>query len=210
VPRIYMYKMTTDNGGAPCAHDGKLSLAICKPMIRMSALQGDTVIGFAGNELYADNCLIYAAEVVPVPGEQYYSDENQHRPDCIYMREAGRYHRRPSALFHPAPGNLAHDLGAWPQYERAWVLLSKSLAGFRYWGGSCPIRYQERWPELASFVRSMTQGHRVNLPPMLQKDVESLLREVWQTKPTPANSSIPSRPVCGECLDDDDFAVCDC
>lgn len=34
MPKIYFYKLTADNGGAPCVQDGLLSLAICKPMIR--------------------------------------------------------------------------------------------------------------------------------------------------------------------------------
>jgi hypothetical protein len=33
VERIYFYKLTADNGGAPCVEDGLLSLAICKPAI---------------------------------------------------------------------------------------------------------------------------------------------------------------------------------
>ena len=41
MPRIYFYKLTTDNGGAPCVQDNLLSLAICKPMIRMAAQVGD-------------------------------------------------------------------------------------------------------------------------------------------------------------------------
>jgi hypothetical protein len=31
------YKLTADNGGAPCVRYGLLSLAICKPMIRKTA-----------------------------------------------------------------------------------------------------------------------------------------------------------------------------
>lgn len=32
--RVYIYKLTGDDGGAPCVCDGILSLAICKPAIR--------------------------------------------------------------------------------------------------------------------------------------------------------------------------------
>jgi len=38
---IFMYKLTTDNGGAPCVENELLSLCICKPKIRMSAKVGD-------------------------------------------------------------------------------------------------------------------------------------------------------------------------
>jgi len=43
--RIYFYKLTTDDGGAPCVQDGLLSLAICKPMIR-----GTAEVGQKGSE----------------------------------------------------------------------------------------------------------------------------------------------------------------
>jgi len=47
--QIYFYKLTVDDGGAPCAERGLLSLAICKPMIRRTAQKGDLIFGFAGN-----------------------------------------------------------------------------------------------------------------------------------------------------------------
>jgi hypothetical protein len=37
MPKIYIYKLTSDDGGAPCVRDGILSLAICKPWIRSVA-----------------------------------------------------------------------------------------------------------------------------------------------------------------------------
>jgi hypothetical protein len=73
--KLYLYKMTTDNGGAPCVRDGKLSLAICKPSIRTSARCGDFILGFAGNALHKNNCLIYAAKVGRcVTGDEYYAN----------------------------------------------------------------------------------------------------------------------------------------
>ena len=52
---IYFYKLTADNGGAPCVRYGLLSLAICKPMIRKTAKEGDLVFGFAANSLHRYN-----------------------------------------------------------------------------------------------------------------------------------------------------------
>jgi Nucleotide modification associated domain 2 len=49
--RYYVYKMTTDNGGAPCIVDGVLTLAICKPGIRSTAEKGDWLFGFGGQDL---------------------------------------------------------------------------------------------------------------------------------------------------------------
>jgi Nucleotide modification associated domain 2 len=45
---IYAYKMTDDNGGAPCVQDGFLTLAICKPEIRKIAKEDDIIIGIVG------------------------------------------------------------------------------------------------------------------------------------------------------------------
>ena len=48
-PKIYVYKMVADNGGAPCVWRGLLSLAICKPEIRKGAQNGDLIFGFGGS-----------------------------------------------------------------------------------------------------------------------------------------------------------------
>ena len=53
--KIYIYKLTTDNGGAPCIKDGTLSLAICKPAIRSTAVKDHIILGFAANSLYSDS-----------------------------------------------------------------------------------------------------------------------------------------------------------
>ena len=73
--RIYFYKLTSDNGGAPCVQDRLLSLAICKPKIRMNAQPGDLIFGFAANSLYSDNRLIYIAQISErVCDGTYYKD----------------------------------------------------------------------------------------------------------------------------------------
>lgn len=81
--RIYAYKLTTDNGGAPCVDGGHLlSLAICKPFIRTTAAVGDLIFGFASNRLSADNRLIYIARVTTVEadGDYYEKARAQRRP----------------------------------------------------------------------------------------------------------------------------------
>ena len=61
---IFMYKLTTDNGGAPCVENELLSLCICKPKIRMSAKVGDWIIGMGGKSVNdLRNRLIYLAKV---------------------------------------------------------------------------------------------------------------------------------------------------
>jgi hypothetical protein len=67
IPRFYLYKMTVDDGGAPCVQDRMLTLAICKPTIRRVAPEGSVIIAFAGDCIgsdgYNDNCIVYAAVV---------------------------------------------------------------------------------------------------------------------------------------------------
>lgn len=78
--RIYFYKLTTDNGGAPCVEGALLSLAICKPMIRSTAGVGDLIFGFAANALHEDNRLIYAARVTrTLRNGEYYKSSRYER-----------------------------------------------------------------------------------------------------------------------------------
>jgi hypothetical protein len=44
-PWPYVYKLTVDDGGAPCTDGGLLTLAICKPGIRTHAGVGDFICG---------------------------------------------------------------------------------------------------------------------------------------------------------------------
>jgi len=70
-PDIYVYKMVTDNGGAPCVVGNLLSLAICKPKIRKSAKTGALIFGFGGKK-YRER-LIYIARVTDkLEGPTYY------------------------------------------------------------------------------------------------------------------------------------------
>src|SRR5436305_125265 len=105
MPKIYFYKLTTDNDGAPCVQDCLLSLAICKPMIRTTADVGDLIFGFAANSLHSDNRLIYIARVTErVEGGGYYRQERfADRGDCIYKWDGKRFARRKGALHHPGP-----------------------------------------------------------------------------------------------------------
>jgi hypothetical protein len=61
--KIYFYKLTDDGGGAPCVERGLLSLAICKPIIRVGAEPGSVIFGFTANSLDPGNRLLYIAKV---------------------------------------------------------------------------------------------------------------------------------------------------
>ena len=170
-PRIFVYKMTTDNGGAPCVHNEILSLAICKPKIRGTANAGDWVIGVGGKRL--GKGVIYVARVSKAVGVEYYINRKfATRPDCIYRRTgSGELVRKAGAQYHEAPGNRYHDVGSAPKYRRARVLWCKE---FRYFGENrepIPVRLRE-------FITSIGRGHRVNLSTAVHKSLVSFIRTV--------------------------------
>ena len=100
-PRLFVYKLTSDTGAAPCVHDGLLTLAICKPMIRSLAQVGDLLFGFAAESLSPDNRLIYIARVTAIEDEYYDAPDYVGSPDRIYRRgEDGRFRIRSDARYH--------------------------------------------------------------------------------------------------------------
>lgn len=202
-PKFYLYKMTVDDGGAPCVQNGLLTLAICKPAIRRAAPEGSVIIGFAGNclrsESYDDNSIVYAAVVLKtLTGGEYYSNrEYADRPDCIYKRTGKRFARKAKAIFHKREGHLEHDLGTPPDYGNAVALLSED---FRYFGNQCPVRYKKKFPRLKDEIERLAQGHRVNHAPELWGELVCLEKLLWKARSPFASTPIPSE------LDD----RCDC
>ena|SRR6266853_6418436 len=176
--RIYFYKLTVDDGGAPCAERGLLSLAICKPMIRRTAQTGDLIFGFAANSLHEDNRLIYVAEISErvEDGRYYESARFKGRSDRIYERVGAAFHIRIPPQFHTEK-HLVHDLGKAPAYDRATVLISTE---FRYFGGSFPEDYKAAFPAISRAVGSLGQGHRVNIAPTLEGELLKYRETLWQ------------------------------
>jgi len=179
--RLYLYKLTTDDGGAPCVHADLLSLAICKPSIRQTAEAGDLIFGFAANSLHPDNRLIYATRVTStLDGAEYYGDRYVSRPDCIYVYDdrTGSYTFRRGACYHGADENLRHDLGDPPDYDRARVLLSEGDS-FRYFGDSNLVDFDD-YPVLMDTLRDLGRGHRVNHPEALEHELVALEQRLWR------------------------------
>jgi hypothetical protein len=110
-PDFYVYKLTSDNGGAPCAHGNMLSLAICKPRIRSSAEIGSFVVGIGGKAL--GGRLIYIARITGkvVDGLYYRATCFRSRPDCIYEDVAGTAKIRVGATFHKEGDQTKRDAG---------------------------------------------------------------------------------------------------
>jgi hypothetical protein len=202
---IYFYKLTVDAGAAPCVQRGMLSLAICKPMMRRSAKVGDLIFGFTANSLDPQNRLIYAARITgkPPKGDYYHRDKYTSRDDCIYAFQSGRYIRRKDAKFHDKPTDLTHDLGDYPEYERANVLLSTD---FRYFGAKGTAEYKSKFELIRKAVESLGRGQRVNLAPALREQFLAMKEWLWgkseskvQGRPTdaPSSSSCHRSRFCG-------------
>ena len=84
--RIFSYIMTVDNGAAPNADNGMLSLAICKPMIRRGAKCGDVIIGISGKKLFngGEREIVYIAKITKVVTMKEYAVVYPKRKDSIY------------------------------------------------------------------------------------------------------------------------------
>jgi len=195
--RIYFYKLTNDSGAAPCVQDGLLSLAICKPMIRSTARQGDLIFGFAANSLSQDNRLIYIARVTEKvsEGDYYKRRRFADRGDCIYRYRGDRFVWRRGALHH-GPDDVTHDLGEHPDYPRAQVLLSDD---FRYFGAKGTDDYKRRYPWIKRAVETLGRGQRVNLGDELRSELLALMRHEWKRtsrKVLGQPTTPPSRRVC--------------
>jgi hypothetical protein len=178
MPRYYFYRMTTDNGGAPCCRDGLWSLAICKPRIRRSAQKEDFVLGLAGNGIDPDNGLIHIARVTnKLPDGAYYDSKSAYRdrPDCIYERTVHGYTQRRNK-FHGA-SDMDRDLGA--KGEHADVLLS---ADYRYFGRERLNLDWSQYPKLRARLVSLTQGERVNHTPEVLNEILRLVDAAFSTK----------------------------
>jgi len=179
-PRLYVYKLTTDNGGAPCIRRGVLSLAICKPNIRRTAQEGSWIFGFGGKVLRKR--LIYIARVTRrvEDGSYYVDDAYKGRDDRIYRCDRGKFAVRNGAKYHSDGSRLEHDLGKPPGYARAVTLLSDN---FRYWGKKGTADYRRQYPAVATLLKKLTQGFRVNLSLAERRELVDLQCSQWKAHP---------------------------
>jgi len=206
---LYIYKLTSDDGGAPCIRDAMLSLAICKPAIRSVAGRGSVIFGFAGNDLYRANCLVYAAKVTEtLDGRKYFSEaQYASRPDCVYRWDGTRFAWKKGSKYH-SPASLAHDLGEAPEYSRAHVLLSDGTENFRYFREKCPVPYKSEYPHLKSLIENLMQGHRSNFEPNLLAELRRFSRQLWDMPSAYQDTPIPDAGCEHKCgMGDDDVVV---
>ena len=111
MPRLFSYKLTHDTGFAPNPFWGVLTLATCKPRIRLLKRKGDWIAGFTSKKLCGDPVgeekLVYLMEVTDKLSFSDYFESTLYRgkiPDlsksqCVFM--AGDNIYRPTAPVAP-------------------------------------------------------------------------------------------------------------
>ena len=175
---VYFYKMTVDNGGAPCVTESLLTLAICKPSIRRVAKKGSILFGFGANKPPMSNRLIYIAEITEEPlSKGSYYRSYQSRDDCIYhWRKDGSLTWKRGSKFHKNGSQTHVDIGGPPNYPKATVLLSRN---FRYFGEKGEADYGD-FPSIQHAVKKLGRGHRVHHDPGLLSELLRLKSEMWR------------------------------
>jgi hypothetical protein len=194
--RTYLYKLTSDRGGAPCAippaagEAPLLTLAICKPAIRRTAQPGDRILGITSHALadaegYPLCAVIYACVVTEgIEARDYFASASPFgaRPDCIYEfhQQNGRAAHTGRSGLHRGEANLLKDLGRYPLYRNGRVLLARD---FRYFGPGA-VLIPARLPLLRTAAESLGQGHRVYRDETPEsREADALFRHMWK-RPT--------------------------
>lgn len=133
---LYIYRLASDTGLAPCIQDGLLSLAVCKGGQIRNGIPVNTGIRFwVGNKTNADwekddvyvigtykNDLLYLARITNViPMTEYYRGQSKGRLDEIYKSDGVKLERNRKLQkenIHTEPERIKKDIAG--QY----VLLS--------------------------------------------------------------------------------------
>jgi Nucleotide modification associated domain 2 len=146
--RIYRYILAHDSGMAPCLHDGLISLATCKPMIRRRAEVDDWVLGFRPGSLER-GLMLWAGKVQAVASHGEYQRARRGRPDAVYLeRKDGSYERLVSD-YHLTQKEMDRDLSG-P------VLIFDAKVSIHLDGQPVPL------PGELAHLAAAGRGHRVN------------------------------------------------
>jgi hypothetical protein len=116
---------------------------------------------------------------VEVAGAYYDEAAYQGRSDRIYVRvDDDRLRIHADAGHHQDGTHLENDVGVYPGYERARVLLSDD---FRYFGsdGESATVDLAPYPTVRARVRALRQGHLVHHSPVIENELRELQRSAW-------------------------------
>jgi hypothetical protein len=197
--KIYVYKVTTDDGGAPCVFNKILSLAICKPKIRSTISINDWLIGFGGKTTIGER-LIYVAKITDkiFNGDYYKEVEYFDRPDCIYRwdKKDYKYVWIKSKQYHRNGEFLEHDLGnAINNYNSANVLLSND---FSYLGREGTDHYKMTYPNIKELVENLYQNHRNKYSQELDSELRKLIDDTMVNKMVCEPTQLSDNCLCSE------------
>lgn len=209
MPKIYVYKVTADDGIAPCPQRGVLTLGVCKPAIRRKARPGDFLVGVGANTCYPGK-LIYVAEVeISIPGERYYSPSGpyRHRFDCIYTHQGDtRYSWRNHGgrrVHYPKkmPTQKNRDVGFCRLRSNAVVLSSKRFVYFGQDTANFSEQIWDRFGDVYKRVERMQRNHLVEHPAEFEQRLlelcEYVLTHPWPNAPrVDGPHSPPSASTC--------------
>jgi len=176
MPRLFSYKLTHDTGFAPNPFWGTLTLATCKPKIRLSKGKGDWIAGFTSQSLCGDPVgeerLVYLMEVADkISFSDYFNSPtysnkipNLSKSNCA--AKAGDNIYRPidsddpycdkfEQLENPYHGksNMERDLSG------RFILASKRFFYFGRGAISVPVNLRPDVPKGQSAHGSLTHDH---------------------------------------------------
>jgi hypothetical protein len=158
-----------------------LTLAICKPVIRRTAIEGDWIIGISPKE--DGHKLCYAAQVTcRIPGQRYYTKEMfRKRGDSIYSFDGTRFSLRKRRKVHNEEDEK-RDLGKFPSYRNAFVLMS-SRGSFWYYGNNARSISSTQYHALNHRLNRLQQGHRVRHSLGVHKELLTMIKWLRRRKP---------------------------
>ncbi len=195
MPDIYVYKITADDGIAPCPQDDMLTLGVCKPAIRRCAVENDYLVGVGSNDWYPGR-LIYVAQIEkPIPGAAYYDLKGRYlkRCDCLYRTTAaggyrwvnhgGRRVHDPKVM----PGQMNRDVGFCGRRSNAVVLPARRFVYFGRDRANHSAAIWREFPDILTKVTPLGQAHLVYheaVPPKGVRLRKLPLCRRWAGRPT--------------------------
>lgn len=161
---VYVYRLTSDTGLAPCVKNGLLTLACCKGgqirgekvistglRYRIGTKRKQDGVDYSADDVYIlgifQDKMLYIAKVDNViTMEEYYNGTSKGRTDDIYSINNGKLERNKwlqKEEVHTEPGRIMRDLaGKYVLLSKDFVYLGKDAVDVRLLKKYIP-RYQE-------------------------------------------------------------------